>query len=149
VAPLETLAAAGAGITFGSDSNLQIDLLKDARLLEFHLRAVRGQRAGFATDAAPALLHAAAFTGARSLGATSGALEVGRPADFFTVNLYDPSIAGCDQESLLANILFSMERRAIKDVWVGARQRIGNGRHVAHGPIVGRFVDSQRRIWAG
>ena len=41
------------------------------------------------------------------------------------------------------------ERRAIRDVWVGARLRIGNGRHIAHGPIVGRFVETQRRIWGG
>ena len=86
-------------------------------------------------------------TGARSLGATGGALEVGRPADFFTVNLYDPSIAGSDASSLLPNILFSLERRAIRDVWVGARLRISNGRHVAHGPIIGRFVETQRRVW--
>jgi formimidoylglutamate deiminase len=144
---IENLLAAGAGIAFGSDSNLQIDLLKEARLLELNLRAARGSRAGIAPDSATALFHAATVTGARSLGATSGALEVGRPADFFTVNLYDPSIAGADQESLLANILCAMERRAIRDVWVGARQRVANGRHVAHGPIVGRFVDTQRRVW--
>lgn len=147
LAPIEALVAAGAGIAFGSDSNLQIDLLKEARLIELGLRAARGQRTGFGTDPATALLHAATVTGARSLGATSGALEVGRPADFFTVSLYDPSVAGSDPESLLANILFSLERRAIREVWVGARQRIANGRHAAHGPIVGRFVETQRRIW--
>jgi formimidoylglutamate deiminase len=149
VAPVEKLLAAGAGIAFGSDSNGQVDGLKDARLLEYHLRAIRGQRAGFAADPATALFHAATVTGARSLGATGGALEVGRPADFFTVSLFDPSIAGSDPQTLLANILFSLERRAIRDVWVGARLRISNGRHVAHGPIVGRFVETQRRVWGG
>jgi formimidoylglutamate deiminase len=148
-APVESLIAAGAGIALGSDSNLQINLLGEARLLELQLRVARGSRTGVGPDSAAVLFHGATVTGARSLGATGGALEVGRPADFFTVNLYDPSIAGSDAESLLANILGCMERRAIRDVWVGARQRISNGRHVAHGPIVGRFVDAQRRIWAG
>jgi formimidoylglutamate deiminase len=147
-APIEKLVAAGAGIALGSDGHGQIDLLKEARLLEFHLRNTRQQRAVFGTAPATALFHAATVTGARSLGATSGALEVGRPADFFTVNLYDPSIAGADPEVLLANIVFALERRAIRDVWVGARQRVANGRHAFHGPIVGRFVDVQRRIWA-
>ena len=146
---VEKLMAAGTGIAFGTDSNLQSDLLKDLRLLEYQLRSTRQQRTGFAPDPMPALFHAATVTGARSLGATTGALEVGRPADFFTVSLYDPSIAGADAETLLANILFSLERRAIRDVWVGARQRIGNGRHLAHGPIVGRFVEVQRRLWGG
>jgi acetyltransferase-like isoleucine patch superfamily enzyme len=37
----------------------------------------------------------------------------------------------------------------VRDVWVGARQRISGGRHVNHGSIVGRFVDLQKRLWAG
>ena len=101
-----------------------------------------------APDPAPLLFHAATVTGARSLGATGGALEIGRPADFFTVNLYDPSIAGADAGTLLNNIVFSLERRAIRDVWVGARLRIANGRHPDHGAIVGRFSDSQQRLWS-
>lgn len=147
-APIEKLVAAGAGIAFGTDSHIQIDLLKDARLLEYHLRMTRQQRGVIAADAATALFHAATVTGARCLGATSGALEVGRPADFFTVNLYDLSIAGADAETLMANVVFSLERRAIRDVWVGARQRVANGRHPLNGPIVGRFVDLQRRLWS-
>jgi len=145
--PVEKFLAAGAGLALGTDSQVQIDLLKDARMLEYDLRADRGQRPVIAADAATALFHAATFTGARSLGATSGALEVGRPADFFTVNLFDPSVAGADAESLLANIVFGLERRAIRDVWIGARQRIAGGRHPNHGPIVGRFVDLQKRLW--
>jgi formimidoylglutamate deiminase len=148
VPPVEKLLAAGAGLALGSDRQVQIDLLKEARLLEYQLRTAREKRSVIGADAATALFHAATVTGARCLGATGGALEVGRPADFFTVNLYDPSIAGADAGSLLANVIFSLDRRAIRDVWVGARQRIANGRHVAHGAIVGRFVDGQRRIWA-
>jgi formimidoylglutamate deiminase len=148
-ASVEKLLAAGAGIAFGTDQNLQVDLLKDARLLEYHLRATRAERVGFGSEPASALFHAATVAGARSLGATSGALEVGRPADFFTVNLYDPSIVGADSQTLLANVLFSLERRAIRDVWVGARLRLSNGRHDSHGQIVGRFVETQRRLWGG
>ncbi len=148
VAPVEKLLAAGAGVALGTDRQVQIDLLKEARLLEYHLRVARHKPSAISADPATSLFHAATVTGARSLGATSGALEVGRPADFFTVNLFDPSIAGADAGSLLANMVFALERRAIRDVWVGARQRITNGRHVAHGPIVGRFVDAQRRLWA-
>jgi formimidoylglutamate deiminase len=147
VAPAEKLLAAGAGLALGSDTNTQIDLLADARLLEYRLRTAGQARSGLAAEAAPAAFHAATVNGARSLGATGGALEVGRPADFFTVNLIDPSIAGADAGSLLANIVFALERRALRDVWVGARQRIANGRHVNHGPIVGRFIDVQKRLW--
>lgn len=149
VAPAEKLLAAGAGVALGSDTNSQIDLLAESRLLEYRLRAAGRARGGIAPDAAASVFHAATVNGARSLGATGGALEVGRPADFFTVNLNDPSIAGADPASLLANIVFALERRAIRDVWVGARQRIAGGRHVSHGQIVGRFVEVQRRLWEG
>lgn len=142
--PVAKLLDAGAGVALGSGSQTQIDLLKEARLLELAQRSAQRQRPAIG-DGTTALLQAATVAGARSLGATGGALEVGRPADFFTVNIYEPSIAGADEESLLANVLFSLERRAIREVWVGARQRIVNGRHPNQGVIVGRFVDGAGR----
>ena len=148
-AAVEKLVAAGAGVALGSDGQVQIDLLREARLLDYALRTRPDGPVGLPGDAATALFHAATVTGARSLGATSGALEVGRPADFFTVNVFDPSLAGCDAETLLAHVLYALERRAIRDVWIGARQRITGGRHPNHGPIVGRFVDVQKKIWNG
>jgi formimidoylglutamate deiminase len=74
---------------------------------------------------------------------------VGRPADFFTVNIFDPSLAGVEPAALLGNVVFGLERRAIREVWVGARQLVSNGRHAAQGPIIGRFVDLQQRVRAG
>jgi formimidoylglutamate deiminase len=146
-APVEKLLAAGAGVALGTGSQVQIDLLEDARQLEYPFRVAREQRAVLAADVAPLLLHAATVSGARSLGATTGALEVGRPADFFTVNLYDVSIAGAAPDALANAIVFSLQRRAIREVWIGARQRIVNGRHPNQGAIVARFVESQRRRW--
>jgi len=146
--PVDQLLAAGAGVALGSDSQVQIDLLEDARLMEYGLRTSRRQRAVLAPEPATVLLHAATVSGARSLGATGGALEVGRPADFFTVSLHDPSLAGAEGAALLNSMVFSLERRAVRDVWIGARQRIANGRHLNQGVIVGRFVDAQRRWWA-
>jgi formimidoylglutamate deiminase len=141
------LITAGAGIAIGSGAQEQIDLLRELRFLEYSLRGAQHQRPAIAVDAGAALLNAATVTGARSLGATGGALEVGRPADFFTVNIYDPSIVGADVDSLLANIVYGLERRAIREVWIGARQRLVNGRHPEQGLIVGRFVELQRRLW--
>ena len=138
------ILGAGAGLAFGTDSQAQINLFEDVRLQAYSLR----QDAAPAPDPAIALLHAATVTGARSLGATGGALEVGRPADFFTVTLHDPSLAGADAGSLAAGIAGALERRAIRDVWIGGRQRIAGGRHPAHGAIVGAFVDSQKALWS-
>jgi len=136
VPPVEKLLAANVAVAVGSGRQVATDLLEEARLLPFAARA-----AGTA-------LHAATVAGARSLGATGGALEVGRPADFFTVNLLDPSVAGADLGALPANLVVSLRHRAIHEVWVGAKQVIANGRHANQGAIVGKFADLQRRIWS-
>lgn len=145
VLPAEQLLAAGAALALGTDSQIQINLLEDARSLVRQLNAI-GRSATTLQRVATAFQSATA-AGARSLGAPSGALEVGRPADFFTVNLYDPSIAGAEPQTLLSHVLLSLERRAIRDVWVGSRQCVVNGRHPYQGAIVSRFVDLQRRLW--
>ncbi|PAW69102.1 MAG: hypothetical protein B9S34_00220 [Opitutia bacterium Tous-C1TDCM] len=139
LAAIARLAAHGAGLALGTGGNRRCDLLGEAR----HLHEARPE------TAPAAWWQAATVTGARSLGATGGALEVGRPADFFTVNLFDPALAGGALATLPALLLANLERRAIRDVWIGGRQRINGGRHVNQGPIVGRFVDLQKRLWGG
>lgn len=147
-APVEKFLAAGAGLALGTDHGAQIDLFEDARLLEPALRATRTARPAFSAEAVTPLFNAATVAGARSLGATGGALEVGRPADFFTVSLLDPSLAGAEPAGLLGNIVFSSSRVAVREVWVGARQLVVNGRHAQQGAIAGKFVELQRRLWA-
>ncbi|HTX66379.1 MAG TPA: formimidoylglutamate deiminase [Opitutaceae bacterium] len=145
-APAAALLAAGAALALGTDSQAQINLLEDARHLASRLRT---ERSGSGGDPTPLLFQALTAAGARSLGAPSGALEVGRPADFFTVNLFDPSIAGAGADGLQAAIMSSLERRAIREIWVGGRQRVANGRHPLQGAIVSRFVELQTRLWGG
>ncbi|HXA64040.1 MAG TPA: formimidoylglutamate deiminase [Bryobacteraceae bacterium] len=150
--PADELLGAGVGICFGSDSNVQIDPLEDARALEYHLRMRRLERVVLATDSshdglAKRLFDCATETGARSLGAPGGKLEPGRPADFFTVDLSDPSIAGANASSLLNNILFSAERTAIRDVSVGGEFVIRDGCHRLQDEILQNFDALQRTLW--
>jgi formimidoylglutamate deiminase len=93
------------------------------------------------------LIDCATETGARSLAAPGGKLEPGRPADFFTVDLSDPSIAGANASSLLNNILFSAERTAIRDVAVGGEFVIRHGRHRLQDEILENFDALQRTLW--
>jgi formimidoylglutamate deiminase len=150
--PADALYASGVGICFGSDSNVQIDSLEDARSLEYHLRLNRLERVVLASDEAhDSLAHrlfaSATETGAVSLGAPSGRLEMGRQADFFTVNLDDPSIAGAGATSLLNHIVFSLERAAIRDVCIGGELVVDDGRHPLEEEIVGDFGAVQKNLW--
>lgn len=154
IVPAEMLFAEGVPVALGTDSHTQIDLLEDARELEYHLRLQKLERAVLApTDAAQSSLAARLFdcatiNGARSLNAPSGKLEPGFPADFFTVDLDDPSIAGATTDDLLSSILFGLARTAIKDVFVGGKQIVNNGQHKAQSETIRNFAMLQHRLWS-
>jgi formimidoylglutamate deiminase len=151
--PADRLRGAGVKICFGSDSNVQIDLLEDTRELEYHLRMQKLERAVLTDDSKPGslarwLFANATIVGAQSLGANGGILEVGRPADFFTVDLNDPSIAGADADSLLSHIVFSAGRSAIRDTFVAGEPVIEDGHHPIEADVIERFATVQRKLWA-
>ena len=142
--PADQFLNAGLRVSLGSDSNVQINLLEDARSLEYHLRILKLERALLSPKQ---LFGCATESGASSLGARSGSLEIGRPADFFTVALDDPSIAGADADSLLSHIVFSAERSAVRDVAVGGKFAIREGRHKLQQEIISDFTRLQREMW--
>jgi formimidoylglutamate deiminase len=155
-------------ICLGTDSHAQVDLLEDARELEYHLRLQKLERAVLERGSSPTvregvslgeaasqepslafrLFDCATRNGARSIGAPGGALEFGKPADFFTVALDDPAIAGTSTDDLLANIVFSLSRAAVREVVVGGRPIVSEGQHVVQEEIIERFIDLQKRLWS-
>jgi formimidoylglutamate deiminase len=142
--PADQFMKAGVRVSLGSDSNVQINLLEDARELEYHLRMLKLERAVLT---AKHLFSCATEAGAASLAGPGGSLEVGRTADFFTVALDDPSIAGTAPKWLLSNILFSAERSAVRDVAVGGKFVVRDGRHAMSGDIIHEFARVQRELW--
>ncbi|HEY0378091.1 MAG TPA: formimidoylglutamate deiminase [Pyrinomonadaceae bacterium] len=154
VVPAEMLFAEGVNVSLGTDSHAQIDLLEDARELEYHLRLQKLERAVLApreddsTQAlARRLFECATRGGARSIDSPGGQLEAGRAADFFTVDLNDPSIAGAGAEDLLPCVVFGLARTAVKEVFVRGRQVVADGRHAAEDEVVEKFAALQRRLW--
>jgi formimidoylglutamate deiminase len=153
--PAELFFREGLSVCLGSDSHIQIDLLEDARELEYLARLDTRKRVVLVPDGevgpaalASKLFAAATANGARSIDANSGALQPGLAADFFTVDLSDPSIAGASPESLLVNIVFSLARSAIRDVVVSGRRIVTDGHHNAQEEICQAFALLQRRLWA-
>ncbi len=125
----DRLIEAGVRICFGTDSNVQIDVLEDARSLEYHLRMKKLERC---------ILPAGTII--RSCGRSD-------PADHFTLDLDDPSIAGADESSFLSNIVFCAERTAIRDVFVNGMRVVQDGHHPLQEEIVRKFAAVQRRLW--
>ena len=153
VVPADLYFKAGVRVALGTDSHVEIDLLEDARELEYNLRLQNMERAVLSPETdqtrsalAARLLECATTYGAASIGSPGGTLDPGRAADFFTVDLDDPSIAGASEEDLLSSIVFSLARTAVKDVVVGGKRIIEDGRHVQQEEIVERFKKLQRRL---
>ncbi len=138
-------------ICLGTDSHAQIDLLEDARELEYHLRLQKLERAVLDTGETQALsarlFDCATINGARSIGAPNGSLASGQAADFFTVALDDPSIAGSSHEDLLSTIVFSLSRAAVREVVVSGKPIVSEGQHLIQEEVVERFNDLQKRLW--
>jgi formimidoylglutamate deiminase len=163
VVPADALLEAGVPLALGTDSHAQIDLLEDARELEYHLRLVRLERnvlapgtdekndddegSSHTSSLAARLFECASVAGARSVGADAGEFTEGRVADFFTVDLEDPSVAGASPEDLLPAIVFSLSRAGIRETAVGGRLIVEGSRHAARDEIVSRFGALQRRLW--
>lgn len=154
VVPMDLLFAENVNVSLGTDSQTQIDLLEDARELEYHLRLQKLERAVLSrpddqdqSALAARLFECATINGARSLIMAGQPLAAGSGADFFTVDLDDPSIAGASPAALLATIVFSLNKSAVKDVVVGGRRIVEGGRHFAQEEITERFTELQRRLW--
>ena len=131
VVPADAYFDGGVRIALGSDSQIQIDLLEDARELEYHLRLQKMERNVLAPMLAERLFDCATINGAASIGFDGGRIKPGAPADFFTVDLNDLSIAGSSPDDLLTNIVFSLARTAVRDVVVAGKRIIENGKHQA------------------
>jgi formimidoylglutamate deiminase len=154
VVPADEYLRNDVAICFGTDSHTQIDLFEDARELEYHLRLQKLERAilgartpSSASDTAAVLFDCATMNGARSIGASGGALEIGKPADFFTVDLNDPALAGASTDDLLSSIVFSASRAAVREVVIGGKPIVSEGQHLIQEDVVERFNELQKRLW--
>lgn len=154
IIPVDEMFKQGVRVSLGSDSQVQIDLLEDARELEYHLRLQKWERLvldqgeGSTTSSLAArLFECATVNGAASLNAPGGILEAGHAADFFTVDLNDPSIAGASADDLLSSLVFSLSKSAVRDVVVNGKQIVTDGKHAQQEDIIQRFKALQQKLW--
>jgi formimidoylglutamate deiminase len=155
IIPVDLFLRENVRVSLGTDSQIQIDLLEDAREMEYHLRLQKMERIVLVEQGqsghsalASRLFDCATINGAQSIGAPGGSLEPGLLADFFTVDLNDPSIAGASHDDLLSSIVFSLSRSAVKDVVVGGKRIVEDGRHAFQDEIVEKFCKLQKKLWS-
>ncbi|MEE8459744.1 MAG: formimidoylglutamate deiminase [Phycisphaerales bacterium] len=118
------LAGMQGRVSLGTDSNLRISFADEMRLLEYAQRLKTESRGVFVDDTGrcgAALWRAATVNGARALGVDAGELRAGAAADFITLDLAAPALAGWTPETLLDSFVFGAGSEVIAEVYVGGR----------------------------
>ena len=129
IGPAEALVRAGARLCVGSDSHAVIDLFEEARAVELDQRAATGHRGVFSAEELASMATAAGY---RSLGwPDGGTLEVGALADFATVGLDSVRLAGIDDDSALAAVVFAATAGDVRHLVVGGRAVVRGGAHTS------------------
>lgn len=112
VGPLQALSQAGCALSVGSDSNVVVDMLEEARALDLDQRRATGRRV---LHQPLELLQAATVNGMRALGWEAGDLKPGMLADFITLD----SSGGLWREMTPAYVVYGMSRCDVTSVVVG------------------------------
>ncbi|MGY6248652.1 formimidoylglutamate deiminase [Bosea thiooxidans] len=144
-------AQAGGAYGVGSDSNIQIDAGSELRQLEYSQRLRDRRRALFAEERAStglALWQAACAGGAQACGRAIGVIAPGHRADFVTLDTDHPAIVGKSGAEAVDSAIFAANALPLRDVVVGGRSVVVEGRHVARDSVRARFATVMRRLLA-
>jgi formiminoglutamate deiminase len=138
----------GGDFGVGSDSNVEIALGGELKILEYSQRLALRARNVAARDGGStgrALIAGALEGGARALGRKTG-IAPGAPADLVALDRDQPALAGRTGEALLDAWVFAGAR--IDKVWAQGALKVEAGRHVAREAVQSRFAETMRRLGA-
>ncbi|MGF7051632.1 formiminoglutamate deiminase [Bosea sp. OAE752] len=144
-------AQAGGAYGVGSDSNIQIDAGSELRQLEYSQRLRDRRRALFAEEEAStglALWQAACAGGAQACGRAIGRIAPGHRADFITLDTDHPALVGRAGAEAVDSAIFAANALPLRDVVVGGRSVVAEGRHIARDSVRVRFAGVMRRLLA-
>ena len=142
--PLEPFLGAGGRFGIGSDSHISQSPVEELRWLEYGQR-LQHQRRNVAASRAERrvgdfLWQGALAGGALASGRQVGALAVGMRADLLVLDSEHPSLAGIDAADVLGTLVFCGNDNLVRDVMVGGRWVVRDGRHLAQGAIAQRYM---------
>ena len=131
--PLRDYLDAGGRWGVGSDSHISVSPIEELRWLEYGQRLITRRR-NIAVDAdspsvGDTLMRDVAASAAASTGHAIGRLAVGEYADALVLDTDAPLFAGARDEDALDRWMFSGNRPAVRETWVGGRRLVAEGRH--------------------
>jgi formimidoylglutamate deiminase len=84
--------------------------------------------------------------GTRALALSSGSLAPGLRADVVVLDGEHPILTGRSGDDLLDSWIFSGNRPAVRDVMVGGRWVVRDGRHLREDQTLAAYRDALRRL---
>ncbi len=131
--PLPAFRAAGGRFGIGCDSHVSRNPFEELRLLEYVQRFVMRKRnvtAGRVSAAVGTTLWLeAAAGGAQALGRAMGAIAPGHRADLVVLDGARPDVAAHSGDRIANAAVFSGSDGLVRDVMVGGRWQVREGRH--------------------
>jgi formimidoylglutamate deiminase len=146
---LPDFLAAGGRFGVGSDSNVGVEAAGELAALEGAQRLAQRRR-NLATvepgaSIGAALWRAALAGGAQACGQPTGAIAPGALADLVVLDPEHPSLAGRAGDLLLDALVFA-PGNPIRDVLVGGRWAVRDGRHVDEERLLPAYRDAVRAM---
>ncbi len=150
--PATDFLAAGGRFGIGSDSHVSVSPVEELRWLEYGQRLRDQQRNRLVGARQPNvgqhLFEQALQGGAAALGQEIGALEAGRRADWVVLDGADPYLSSAPAEAVLNRWLFAGSDRQVRDVMVGGRWVVQEGRHPDEAASAQEFAQVLRTLLA-
>lgn len=139
--PAAHLVADGGRFGVGTDSNVQIGLAEELRMLEYSQRLSRRGRALMADaqrSTGRALFDKALRGGGQASG-VEGGLSVGRSADIVSLDAGRAAFADRVGDAILDSWIFAAPTGSVASVWRAGRQVVKDGRHLARDAVEARY----------
>ncbi len=141
----------GGPLGVGSDANLSTSPVEELRLLEYGSRLRERRRLVSTSPEHPGtgafLWSAAVRGGARALGRKSGTIAEGNRADLLNLDSDHPALCAASGEDILGAFIFGPSQGAIRDVFVGGKRVIEDGRHGQETQISARYRKTVKSLF--
>lgn len=136
----------------GSDSHISVSPTEEIRWLEYGQRLLHRSRnvlsGGFDRSTGRNLFDKAAVGGAQACGHNSGAIAIGKRADFIVLDTDHPLLAERSGDEILDSWVFSGNSDTVRDVYVGGKHLIQDGQHAQQTAIADRFKSTLKTLRA-
>jgi formimidoylglutamate deiminase len=149
--PAEPYLRDGGRFGVGSDSHIGVSAAEELRLLEYGQRLGTRRRNVLRMPNTPSigagLYRAAVVGGSRALGLGEWeGIAVGAPADLLVLDPEHPRLAVRSGDLLLDSYVFGGDAACVRDVMVGGRFVVREGRHPDEAAIAARYRQEAERL---